>query len=231
MLPFLTAAKSSVGKKFFMALTGLFWVLFLIIHLAGNFVLLSGNGDAYNKYSHFLMSLGELLYVLEFLLVAFILLHIWTGVSIALGKLSARPTNYKVQKNLGGKSRKTVSATTMIYGGLLMLIFMVVHISNFKYQVGIHGNYMTTVDGVEMHDLYRLVYDSFSSGWYVLFYEVIMILVFSHLRHGFWSAFQSLGVNNPRWTPFINGLGVLLSIVIGFGFLVIPLYIYFIGGA
>ena len=58
-----------------------------------------------------------------------------------------------------------------------------------------------------------------------------MILVFSHLRHGFWSGFQSLGVNHPRWSPFIDGLGIVIAVVVGFGFLVIPLYIYFIGGA
>ncbi|MCF7798182.1 MAG: succinate dehydrogenase cytochrome b subunit [Lentisphaeria bacterium] len=231
MLPFLTAAKSSVGKKYLMALTGLFWVLFLIIHLAGNLVLLSGHSDAYNKYSHFLLSLGELLYVLEFILLAFILLHIYSGITVAIGKLRARPQSYKVQKNLGGASRKTVSATTMIYSGLLLFIFLVVHISHFKYQVGVNGDYTTVIGGVEMHDFYRLVYDSFSYGWYVLFYEVIMILVFSHLRHGFWSGFQSLGVNHPRWSPFIDGLGIVIAVVVGFGFLVIPLYIYFIGGA
>ena len=153
MLPFLTAAKSSVGKKYLMALTGLFWVLFLIIHLAGNLVLLSGHSDAYNKYSHFLLSLGELLYVLEFILLAFILLHIYSGISVAIGKLRARPQSYKVQKNLGGASRKTVSASTMIYSGLLLLIFLVVHISHFKYQVGVNGDYTTVIGGVEMHNL------------------------------------------------------------------------------
>ncbi len=230
MLPFLTAAKSSVGKKFLMAITGLFWVLFLIIHLAGNLALLTGHSATYNKYSHFLMSLGELLYVMEFLLLVFIVTHIVSGVSVALGKLRARPRNYQVRENLGGKSRKTVSATTMIYSGLLLLIFLVVHIAHFKYQVGVKKAYYTVIDGTRMHDLYHLVYDSFANGWYVLFYEVIIIMVFSHLRHGFWSAFQSLGINHPRWTPCINGLGIFVAVVLGFGFLIIPLYIHFLGG-
>lgn len=230
MLPFLTAAKSSVGKKFLMAITGLFWVFFLIVHLAGNLALLSGNGDFYNKYSNFLMSLGELLYVMEFLLLAFILTHIFSGISVALGKMRARPQNYIAQKDLGGKSRKTVSASTMIYSGLLLLIFLVVHISHFKYQVGVDREYFTLINGTRMHDLYHLVYDAFGNLWYMLGYEAIMILVFSHLRHGFWSAFQSLGINHPRWSPVISGLGITLATIIGFGFLILPLYIHFIGG-
>ncbi len=230
MIPFTKAALSSVGKKIFMAFTGLFLVFFLVVHLAGNLALYAQDAELFNRYSHFLTSVKEILYPFEFVFLVFILYHIVTAVSITLGKWRARPQGYKIKKDLGPPSRKTLSSTTMIYTGSLILIFLVIHLATFKwgteYSVSYHGE-------PPIRDLYRLVVEKFKNPYYSGFYVIVMALLGFHLRHGFWSAFQSLGLNHPRYNGLIRFVGVLIAIVLAMGFLFIPVYIYFFvqGGA
>ncbi|MFQ5771522.1 MAG: succinate dehydrogenase, partial [bacterium] len=143
----------------------------------------------------------------------------------ALGKLRARPVGYQKKASAGGTSKKTISSTTMIYTGILIFVFLAIHLKTFKY-----GTYYTTnVNGVEMRDLHRLVIEVFQQLGYVIWYVAAMVLVGFHLRHGFWSAFQSLGANHPRYMPIIYGVGIILAIVLAVGFLGIPIWIYFTG--
>jgi succinate dehydrogenase / fumarate reductase cytochrome b subunit len=114
----------------------------------------------------------------------------------------------------------------MILTGIVVLIFVGVHLKSFKY--GPH--YSTEVDGVVMRDLHRLVVQKFSRVEYVAGYVVAMVFLGFHLRHGFWSAFQSLGVHHPRFTPVIYGTGVVLAILLAAGFIVLPVWIFFCGG-
>lgn len=217
---------NSVGKKFVMAITGLSMVLFLIEHLSGNLLLFSKDPLPYNKYSDFLLSFGWLIIAAELVLVGILLLHVFSGISIALGTLKARPESYKKSANASGPSKKTFSSTTMIYTGLLTFAFIVIHLKTFKY-----GAYyeMPPVDGVVMRDLHRLVWEVFRNPYYVAWYVGTLMFLGFHLRHGFWSAFQSLGISYPRCTPLIYSLGLFLSIVIAAGFIGIPLWIYFMG--
>lgn len=216
---------SSVGKKLVMAVTGLAMVIFLIEHMTGNLLLYSTNPDAYNSFSHFLISLGWLLIAAELVLVAFLLFHVVSGISVALGKRKARPVGYDKKSNAGGPSKKTVSSSTMIYSGILIFVFIAIHLKTFKY--GPH--YTTVVDGKEIRDLHRLVMEVFQNPVYVAWYIVALALMGLHLRHGFWSAFQSLGVHHPRFTPVIYTLGIVTALVITIGFLGIPIWIYFTG--
>lgn len=222
MLPFSTILWSSVGKKILTGITGIFLSLFVLGHMGGNINLFIGP-DAFNSYTKKLESLGLLLYVIEIGLVSVFVIHAIIGISIYLKKREARPEPYMKVGDAGGNSQKSVSSVTMIWTGLIMFAFTILHLITFKY--GPH--YTTTIDGVQMRDLYRLVIEVFQSPSYTFGYVIVMILLGFHLRHGFWSAFQSLGLTNPRFKAIVYGLGIFLSFVLAIGFLSMPLCIYF----
>ena len=226
MQSFASLVWSSVGRKILNGLTGLLLSLFILIHLIENFLLFSGP-RTYNMYVHYLTSLGWGLYLLEFLLALVFLIHIVSAVTVWIGKLRARPQKYTVLKSAGGPSRQTIFSKTMIYTGALLLLFLVLHLKTFKY--GPH--YPVVYGGLEVRDLYRLVMEVFQRGGYLLWYEAILILLGFHLRHGFWSAFQSLGASHPKYNPIIFAVGYLFALFIAVGFLAIPLWIYVTGGA
>jgi succinate dehydrogenase / fumarate reductase cytochrome b subunit len=221
---------SSLGKKILMGLSGLALFAFIAVHLSENLVLILGTRTLYNRWTHTLESLGVLLYLIELGLVAVFVLHIVSGIAVWLDKRRARPTAYVKVADAGGPSRKTLSSTSMIVTGAVLLGFMIIHVATFKYGPNVAEGYVQVVDGVEMRDMYRLVVETFSQGGWVAFYVAVMVFLGFHLRHGFWSAFQSLGAMNPRLTPVAYGLGVLLAITIGLGFIVLPVWIYVKGG-
>jgi succinate dehydrogenase / fumarate reductase, cytochrome b subunit len=225
-----TVIWSSVGKKFINAVAGLGLCAFISVHLLGNLALLTGNAVGFNKYAHFLTSTGVGLYFVEGGLVLFFLCHIITGTAVWWSKQVARPDSYRKSSGAGGNSRMNLASKTMIYTGALMLIFTVYHLITFKYGPGIDQGYVMTIDGIAVRDLYRLTLEVFSKPAYVIFYVVMMILLGYHLWHGFWSAFQSLGVNHPRYTPVINGVGMLFAVVMACGFLILPIVIFLRGG-
>lgn len=222
---------SSVARKLINGLTGLALCGFIVVHLMGNFALLFGAAEKFNAYSHFLLSLGGLIYAVEAILVLIFLFHIITAVTVWWDKQTARPDGYKRTANAGDPSKKTISSRTMIYTGLIILIFTILHIKTFKYGPGMEQGYVMMIHGEPVRDLFRLVIETFTKPGYVIWYVVSMILLGFHLRHGFWSAFQSLGVNHPHWTPIIYGVALLFAFVMAAGFVAIPLVIYFKGGA
>ena len=217
-----TSLWSSVARKAFMALTGLALIGFLIVHLAGNLILLSGNADAFNLYSNIYANMGSLLYVIEAGLVAFFLIHIVSGITVAIGKMKARPVAYKKVANAGGPSRKSVSSVSMIYTGIILGLFLVFHIVTLKY--GAH--YEVFIAGEKVRDLHKLVIENFQQPYIVAGYVITMLLLGFHLRHGFWSAFQSLGALQPRFSGLIYTIGVLIAIIFAVGFIVIPIWVF-----
>ena len=223
MFPLTKALMSSVGKKFIMGITGLAFVIFLIEHLSANLLLFGQNAEPYNEYTHFLLGFGSLLIVAEVILIVFFLFHIYNGITIALGKKQARPENYVKTGKAGGASKKTFSSMTMIWTGLLTLVFVIIHLKTFKF-----GHFETvTIDGDEVPNFYKMVYQVFQNPVYVAWYVGALAFLGFHLRHGFWSAFQSLGIEHPRYSPIIYSVGILAAIVIAAGFIGIPVYIYF----
>lgn len=222
---------STLGRKFLMGLTGLALFIFVAFHLGENLLLFLPDSGPYNAWAHRLETLGPLLYLAEVILVAFFLIHIVAAIKVTLENRKARPVKYQRLGSAGPPSRKSISSRTMIWTGLVLLAFLVIHIKDFKYGPGIEQGYVTHVQGVEMRDLYKLVHDDFSQGWYAAAYVFVMLLLGFHLRHGFWSAFQSLGVNHPKYTPIIYGFGVLSAILLALGFLVIPVWLFFTGGS
>lgn len=217
---------STIGKKLLLGVTGLSWAGFAIGHLVGNLQLLYTDPTPFNKYAHFLTSLGGLLYFVESVLVISLLLHFLYAIKVTLENRKARPDKYEVHRSAKGVSKRGISTASMIYTGLLLFIFLIIHINNFKY-----GTFYTTmIDGKEVRDLYKTVYEYYSSPLNVFYYVAMMILLGTHLSHGFWSAFQSLGISGKRFTPFIYSAGTVVAVILAIGFVFIPVYIYYIGG-
>jgi succinate dehydrogenase / fumarate reductase cytochrome b subunit len=225
MQHFIKVVFSSVGRKFVMAITGLAMTIFLVEHLIGNMMLFSRNPDPYNMYADFLIGLGWLIIAAEMVLIAILLFHVYSAVTITFGKLKARPEDYKMKANAGRASKKTFASSTMIYTGVILFVFLMVHLKTFKFG----PFYTTTVEGAEIRDLHRLVWEVFQNPAYVIGYVLILIFMGFHLRHGFWSAFQSLGVSHPKYSPLIYGLGILTAVALSVGFLGIPVFIYIMG--
>ncbi len=212
--PYLLA--TSLGKKYLMALSGLFLISFLPVHLAGNLLLLKQDGGAsFDVYSQF-MSTSPLIRVLEVTLVAGFLVHIIDGILLTLKNRSARPVGYK-----GGSGGKPLSLFSRYMGltGSIIFIYLIIHINSFtlKHRVYEPGNVA----------FYHTVKSAFETGWgglYPWFYVLAMALLALHLNHGFQSAFQSLGLNHRKYTPLIKKIGLIYSIVIPLGFAAIPVY-------
>lgn len=218
---------SPVGKKVFTGITGLGWFIFTIVHMTGNLSYFASDANAYNEYAHFLMSLGPLLWALEIGLLVFLIMHAFLGIGIYLNKRKARKAAYAKYASKGGEQTKqSLSSRTMIWTGLILLVFIVIHLASFKYGT----YYEVMVNGEPMRDLKRLVTEKFQSPFYAFGYTAVVLLLAFHLRHGIWSAFQSLSLTNPRLTPVIYTAGTILGLLLATGFFVLPLYIYFTGG-
>lgn len=214
---------STIGSKVVLAVTGVALALFLPVHLLGNFLLFSG-AAAFNQYSHKLTSIPVLVPIIEMGLVALFVIHSTRAVATYLRNRGARGNGYAVKRWAGGRSRKSWASTTMIISGLTLAVFVPVHLLQFKY-----GSYYDTViDGVPVRDIYRTVYELFQNPLIVVFYLLCMTIVGSHLYHGFASAFQSLGVTHPRYARPVLNFGRLFAVVIGGGFFILPLYMFFL---
>lgn len=209
---------SSVGKKSVMALTGLSLVGFLVVHLVGNINMLIG-ADAFNHYSHFLMSF-EGIYVLELALAALFVFHALFGLTLAFQNSQARPDSYSVQTKSGRGT--TFASSTMPYTGSIVLIFLIVHLFNFKY--GAH--YTASIDGEQVRDLYKLVLEYFSKPLNVAWYIIAMIALAIHTSHGFWSAFQTLGFNHPKYNGFLRKSSLAYAVLVGAGFSFFAIWAY-----
>jgi succinate dehydrogenase / fumarate reductase, cytochrome b subunit len=220
MKPRWNAYSSTVAEKLLIALTGLALVLYLVVHLIGNSLLFLGP-TMFNGYAHALIS-NPLVIPIELGLAAIFILHVWKTAVMWLHNRGARPVGYYKKSWAGGPSRKSLASTTMIYTGTLTAIFVFLHVRMFKY--GPAGE----VAG--QRDLYGLVTSFFQSPLNVAFYEVCLVLLGFHLWHGFSSAFESLGGDEPRFTPKLLLFGKVLAIVLAGGFVFIPLWALFAGG-
>jgi succinate dehydrogenase / fumarate reductase cytochrome b subunit len=219
---------SSLGKKIFMGFSGLMLCGFIVVHLIGNLTLLLQYKDPFNKYANFLTSeVGNVIYIAEFLLASVFLIHFVYAIIVTLDNWRARPQKYAVVKDAKHTSRKSLASRTMIYTGIIIIVFLVWHLLHFKFGEMIM---YTTTDGNVIRDLYIVVYKFFGNTINVILYIAVMVLLGFHLSHGFWSAFQSLGLSGKRFTPFIYGLAVIFALVMAAGFIVLPVWIFIISG-
>lgn len=205
------AIHTSIARKFLMGLTGLFLVVFLLVHLIGNLLVLKSDaGAAFNAYSELLLS-SVFIRIVEYGLVVGFLLHIILGVILSFENKKARPVGYAVNRwsaNSSWYSRHMKST-----GGII-LIFLVVHLETFFYHHRIVGT---------DHTMYESVVLAFQSLPYSLFYIAAMVLLAFHLMHGFESAFQTLGLRHNKYTPLLSLVGKAFSILVPAGFAAIPI--------
>lgn len=214
------AVFSSLGKKYFMALTGWFLLIYLVIHLFGNSFLYVGR-DAFNTYVHTLTesSFHYVILVIEIVLFLGFLIHIIDGAKLTLENWKARPNRYAVRPE---DPQSTVASRTMWVSASIVFIFLVIHLKNFWYVY----KFGHPVEGVTMYDM---VIQVFRDPVYSAIYLFAMFLLGFHLWHGFQSSFQSLGLNHRKYTPLIKTLGRIYTIIITAGFASFPIYFY-LGG-
>jgi succinate dehydrogenase / fumarate reductase cytochrome b subunit len=233
---------STIGRKLVMSLTGLFLISFLVVHLAGNFLLLrSDNGEAFNTYSHF-MSTAGIIRVLEIIMVIGFVLHIYTSAVLTRRNQKARPHGYAYSTASPGVSWFSRNMGT---SGTIVLLFLVLHIRTFWYEYKFgevrrvayseDGSFDIVTEANEanfeamtvLKDMYVIAQEVFSQWWYVAFYLLALTLLGFHLNHGFLSSFRTLGIEHKKYTPLLKSLSMLTSILIPLGFAVIPLYFFF----
>jgi succinate dehydrogenase / fumarate reductase, cytochrome b subunit len=217
---------SSVGKKIVMALTGLFLITFLIIHVSINACIFNDlvdtndNGDMFNRAAHFMGS-SVLVRTLEYGLFLGFIIHIIQGYVLEAKNLSRRGQGYKV--NLGNRGSKWYSRTMGLLGTLLLL-FLIMHISHFWVPSRITG--LEEVEGKNYHNLFAEMVDVFRNPLIVILYVIGCISLAYHLLHGFQSAFRTLGLHNTRYIKIVKGLGAGFSIIVPFVFAMMPIAIY-----
>lgn len=218
MSTFRRVFSSSVGTKLLIGATGLLLFLYLLLHLAGNLLIFAGQ-DTFNAYSHALIA-NPLVVPVEIGLLLIFLVHVFKTITNYIRNQGARPIGYEKKRSADYTSRKTVSSSTMIWTGLVTFLFVIVHLVQFKY-----GAYYEIGDP-PIRDLYRTEVEVFSAPVWVTIYVVCVILVGFHLRHGIWSAFQSLGANHPTYTKRLTAWATVIAIIIGGGFAIIPIWVY-----
>jgi succinate dehydrogenase / fumarate reductase cytochrome b subunit len=207
--------RTTIGKKAVMAVTGIVFLLFLVAHMLGNLKVFYGRAD-YNAYAAWLRTMGSPavphrwgLTILEVVLGICVLLHVGSAVELALRARRARPVKYA-----GGRPKQGYASRTMRTGAILIVIFVIYHLLDLTFRVvnpkGIAG------------DPYDNVVADFSNGWVVAFYAICLIVLGLHIRHGVWSALQTLGRSNDRREKAINTFAIAFSIVLIAGFLVVP---------
>jgi len=216
---------STLGRKLLMGLTGLFLIMFLVVHLAGNMQLLKDdNGEAFNAYAEF-MGHNALIQLISKANFGFIILHILISLFLTMKNRDARgPEGYA--SNAKKKSSIWASRNMGILGTLI-LIFLVIHLKDF-WGESKFGDLKTATYGDENYgDLYAQVVYWFGKGWYVALYVFCMCALAFHLWHGFASAFQTLGLRHPKYTPIITFVGRAFAIIVPALFAWIPISLFF----
>jgi succinate dehydrogenase cytochrome b subunit len=217
---FRRAFSSSVGTKFLIGLTGLALFGYLVLHLVGNALVFAGR-DTFNHYSHALIS-NPLIVPIELGLLAIFLLHVYKTVANWIANQRARPVRYGKKEMAGHTSRKSLASSTMIVSGLVMALFIMIHVKQFKY-----GAWYQVAGDTDVRDLYRTEIEVFRHPLWVAFYVICTLIVGLHLRHGIASGFQSLGIDHPLYTRRLTTWGIVGAIAIGGGLAFIPIWLYF----
>jgi succinate dehydrogenase / fumarate reductase cytochrome b subunit len=214
----LRAFSSSVGTKIVIGLSGLFLVLYLIIHVAGNLLVFFGP-QVFNNYAYNMEVRNPTLPILEIIILIGFLIHIFKTIAMYLGNSAARPVSYVKKERAGYTSRKSFASSTMIFGGLWVIVFLIIHVKAFRFSPE------TPWPGGG-RDLYRQEMDVFANPLMVAFYVISMLVVGSHLWHGVSSGFQSLGLTHPRWTPRLLVAGRVFAVVVAAAFIAIAIWAY-----
>ncbi len=218
---------SSVGKKFIMAIAGIFLVVFLVVHLGINILMITCSSlEPFNKTANF-MGTNPVIRVMEIFLFGGFLLHMIYGIIVNIQNLLARPVGYKKSNN----SQLSFFSKFMLHTAIIVAIFLVLHLIDFyvkaKFLDGAVEEISYDNGQTYMHNLGLLVIARFKMGWVVIVYVAALLGLGFHLHHGFQSAFQTMGFNHPVYTRTIKAIGLIYTLVITLGFISIPLVVYF----
>jgi succinate dehydrogenase / fumarate reductase cytochrome b subunit len=215
-----------------MGLSGLALIGFIVAHLAGNLFLLEPSGSMFNQYAKKLHDLGPFKFIAQVGLFTLFVVHIFVAIGLKLNHKAARPQGYALHKSKKGPSMWSPASLYMAITGGTLLVFLIIHIKQFTLGPGIEDGYVTEVYGTEARDLHKLVVETFSNPMWVAFYVAVMTMLGFHMRHGFWSSFQSLGALNSRLEKPMQLLGLAVAALLALGFIIIPIYVYIaLGGA
>lgn len=200
---------STTGKKAVMAVSGCILFLFVAGHLIGNLQIYQGP-DKLNGYAVLLRTEPALLWAVRLVLLAMVLLHIWSSVQLATRNASARPVAYRKKRSAGS----SYASRTMYWSGPIILAFVIYHLLDFTFG--------TVNPRYRLGDVYGNVVASFQVIPVAAFYIVAMLLLCLHLYHGLWSMFQSLGIAHPRYTPMLRRGAAVMAAAIAIGNISIP---------
>ena len=207
--------RTSIGKKTVMAVTGLIGVGFVLGHMIGNLQIYLG-AESLNKYAAFLKSTGELLWVARIVLIAAVLLHIVSAVQLTIENRKARPNRYAYQKPI----QASFASRTLRWGGIILLLFIVYHIMHFTLGVAPGGPADFSKENV-----YNNVVYGFQNPIVSGFYIVAMVALGMHIYPGAWSMFQSLVLNNARWSRVLRRVATALGVLLFVGNISIPVMV------
>lgn len=215
---------SSIGKKIIMSLTGLFLMLFLVVHLIGNLqLLIDDGGETFNIYAK-MMTTNPLIKVISYFNYFFILLHAVQGILLWRKNRASRSSRYAVSST----TSSSFSSRNMGALGTIILVFIIIHMWQFWFQMKFGSLELAVYDDYPegVKNLYIPVAYAFKQWYFVVFYVISMAVIGFHLYHGFQSAFQSLGLNHKKYTPAIKTVGTAYSILIPLGFALIPILFF-----
>jgi succinate dehydrogenase / fumarate reductase cytochrome b subunit len=208
---------TSIGKKLVMAITGLFLILYLIVHVGINsLIFLNDNGVIYNKAAHF-MSHNILIRIMEVVLLTGFLIHIFQSLRLSIENRKARPIRYEL---INADANSKWYSRSMGVLGSLLLIFLVVHMSELWISTKI------AVFKHQEHNTFEEMKILFSYWYIVVIYIFGVISLFFHILHGFPSAFQTLGINHKKYTPYIKKIGIWFSVIVCALFVLMPITMF-----
>jgi len=210
---------ASVGRKLIVSLSGLFLVVFLIVHLGVNLTMLLG-ADAYNTAAHF-MGTNPLILAMRPVLVLGFLVHMALSAWLWAGNLKARPQRYAMVDHAGSS---IWAARNMLVLGALIFLFLALHLSSFSIKLAFGTPPMTELHGAVVKDVYELVTAQFGVWWYSTLYVAAIVLLGLHLSHGFQSALQSLGLSDAAWRRRWTLVGNVYAVIVAVGFAILPVY-------
>ncbi|MEZ4674729.1 MAG: succinate dehydrogenase cytochrome b subunit [Caldilineaceae bacterium] len=223
MAAVLALPRTSIGKKAIMAVTGLFYIGFVLIHMYGNVKVFFG-AQYFNEYAEGLRSFGapllghlHFLYIMRILLIAAIALHIWAAISLTRQSQAARSNKYTMVR----RQEANYASLTMRWGGVALFFFLIYHLAHFTWGIPVIHSTFTPGDAYG-----NLVY-GFQSPINVLIYLIGLVALGFHLYHGTWSLFQTLGLLNRDTTGAVRGLAWILALLISIGFATVPLAVLF----
>jgi succinate dehydrogenase / fumarate reductase, cytochrome b subunit len=213
---FVRLVKSSLGKKYLMAVTGIGLFIFVIGHMLGNLQIFLG-AEAINRYGHFLQTTPEILWPSRIGLLAFVLVHIAAGISLAIENRQARGQQYEVQRIVDASQ----ASRTMLLSGCVIFSFVVFHLAHYTLMT-LHPEFRNLHDAEGRHDIYRMLVFGFQNEAVSVFYVISIGLLCWHLSHGIGAMFQSLGLKNQIYVTRIDRFAQVAAVVIFLGYVSIP---------